>query len=89
MATKGSARAHKATYATDKRNGGYLIRVAGPNAGAFAGREVPVTTKAGDEHDEKLIRLIWTGVDKESGETVALYKFESKPREESAELAEF
>jgi len=73
---------HKATYATDKRNGGYLIRVAGPNAEKFAGRSVPVTLRSGDQHDEKLERLIWTGLDSESGEKVALYKFESKPRED-------
>lgn len=76
---------HKATYATDKRAGGYLIRVAGPNAERFAGREVPVTMKSGEMHTEKLQRLIWTGKDQESGEKVALYKFESKPREKIAE----
>ena len=38
-------RSHKATYARDKRKGGYLIRVIGPNAAAFAGREVPVIRK--------------------------------------------
>lgn len=84
-------RAHKATYATDKRNGGYLIRVVGPNAAVFAGRTVPVTLKSGDEHDEKLTRLIWSGIDtgtKENpgtGDPVALYKFESKPREATTE----
>ena len=78
-------RAHKATYATDKRNGGYLIRVQGPYSEVFAGREVPVTTKSGDEHTEKLTRLIWSGNDTESGQKVALYKFESKPREELEE----
>lgn len=74
------ARQHKATYATDKRNGGYLIRVAGPNAAMFAGREVPVVMKNDDEHAEKLERLIWSGKDQETGIPVALYKFESKPR---------
>lgn len=82
MATK---RLHKATYASDKRTGGYLIRVAGPNADKFAGREVPVTTKGGDEHTEKLLKMIWTGPDQETGEPVALYKFESKPREPTPE----
>lgn len=75
------ARAHKATYATDKRNGGYLIRVEGPHAAAFVGRDVPVSTKAGAEHTEKLTRLIWSGTDTQSGKPVALYKFEAKPRE--------
>lgn len=76
---------HKATYATDKRSGGYMVRVAGPYPEKFAGREVPVTTRAGETHPEKLTRLVWTGADPESGELVALYKFESKPRE-SVEL---
>jgi hypothetical protein len=84
-----AGRAHTATYATDKRNGGYLIRVAGPTPGAFAGRDVPVTTRVGAEHMEKLTRLIWTSVDTESGEPVALYKFESKPREDNQEQATF
>lgn len=86
MADKTEKRAHKATYATDKRNGGYLIRVQGPYPEMFAGREVPVTTKAGDEHMEKLVRLIWKGTDPESGQLVALYKFESKPREETEQV---
>ena len=80
-------RAHKATYATDKRKGGYLVRVAGPQSNAFVGRDVPVTTKNGSEHVEKLLRLIWSGIDKESGEPVSLYTFESKPREKAAEVA--
>lgn len=79
-------RAHKATYATDKRNGGYIIRVEGPNAAKFAGREVPVTLKKGGEQQEKLERLIWSGIDKESGANVALYKFEAKPREAAPEI---
>lgn len=76
------ARLHKATYARDKRKGGYLIRVEGPTAGSFAGREVPVTTRDGNEHVEKLDALIWTGSDAETGKPVALYSFESRPREE-------
>lgn len=87
MAKSDSKRLHRATYATDKRNGGYLIRVQGPNAEKFAGRDVPVTMKSGDEHTEKLQRLIWTGKDQESGEKVALYKFEAKPREKAEEAA--
>lgn len=79
-------RQHKATYATDKRKGGYLVRVMGPNANAFVGREVPVETKAGGEHSEKLTRLIWSGKDKESGDNCALYAFEPKPREEAEEI---
>lgn len=74
-------RLHKATYSTDKRNGGYIVRVEGPTSNAFVGREVPVTTKDGSEHTEKLTKIIWTGIDKESGKPVTLYKFESKPKE--------
>lgn len=77
-----TGRLHKATYASNKREGGYLIRVAGPTAGAFAGREVPVTRRDGSESTEKLTGLIWTGIDDESGEKVALYHFEARPREE-------
>lgn len=78
-------RSHKATYARDKKKGGYLIRVSGPNANAFVGRDIPVTTLGGSEHMEKLLRLIWTGVDTgeyggKAGEPIALYAFESRPR---------
>lgn len=79
--------AHKATYARDKKSGGYLVRVIGPNAAEFAGRDVPVGTMSGSEHMEKLITLVWTGIDKGwddrpgTGQPAALYKFESKPRE--------
>jgi hypothetical protein len=73
---------HKATYATDKRNGGYLIRVAGPDANRFAGRTVPVTLKNETQHDETLEGLVWAGVDQETGGNVALYRFKAKPRED-------
>lgn len=73
-------RLHRATYATDKRKGGYLIRVAGPHAGEFVGREVPVTLKNSDEQIEKLVKVLWSGKDTESGENVALYSFAAKPR---------
>ena len=86
-APKATGRLHKATYARDKKQGGYLIRVAGPYPEQFAGRSVPVTLKNGEEHDEDLTALIWTGVDKESGDKVALYKFASKPREEQEQAA--
>lgn len=73
---------HKATYARDKRKGGYLVRVAGPYPERFAGRTVPVTMKNGESHDEKLTGLIWTGTDTENGGLVALYTFEPRPRED-------
>lgn len=79
-------RAHKATYATDKRNGGYLIRVQGPNAGRFAGREVPVTRRDETETPEKLVRLLWSGKDDDTGSPIALYTFEARPAELNDEI---
>lgn len=79
-------RTHKATYARDKRKGGYIIRVEGPKAGEFAGRTVPVTKKDDSETPEALDRLIWTGTDPESGKPVALYSFTPKPREDDDEI---
>lgn len=80
-------RKHKATYATDKRNGGYLVRVVGPNATLFAGQDVPVTTRDDSEHKERLLRLVWSGTDlgtpdrPGTGQPCALYTFQSKPKE--------
>ena len=84
---KAAERSHRATYSTDKKNGGYIIRVEGPKANQFAGRTVPVTLKNNKgEHEEKLTRLIWSGVDKESGANVALYAFESRPKVQEDEI---
>jgi hypothetical protein len=90
---KAYERLHKATYSKDKRTGGYNIRVSGPNASKFAGREVPVTVTSGGEHPEKLLKLLWAGIEKTSefggkiGEPVALYSFESKPKEPEPDAA--
>lgn len=81
MATK-VKRQHKATYARDKKKGGYLIRVEGPFSNRFSGRDVPVTMKSGDENTETLDALIWSGKDKESGNPVSLYSFIPVPKEE-------
>jgi hypothetical protein len=83
MADKPAAkkRLHKATYSTDKKNGGYLVRVAGPTPNAFVGREIPVSTRDGAEHLEKMEKIVWVGKDKETAEPVCLYKFVSKPKE--------
>lgn len=76
-------RLHKATYARDKRNpGSYLIRVIGPNAGSFAGRDVPVTRKDDTESVETLEMAIWAGTDEETGRPVALYRFSQRPRDD-------
>lgn len=78
---KSNGRQHKATYAADKMKGGWNVRVVGPQATRFAGREVPVTMKDDTEHTEKLVRLIWSGTDKDTGAPVALYTFEPKPKD--------
>jgi hypothetical protein len=80
-------RSHKATYARDKKQGGYLIRVMGPHSNAFAGREVPVTRMDNSEEKEKLVRLIWSGKDDDTGQPVSLYSFEAKPKDAAAEVA--
>lgn len=78
---QGAKRQHKATYATDKKNGGYLIRVEGPLSNAFSGKIVPVVKRDDSESAEALDRLIWTGKDQETGKNVSLYTFVPKPRE--------
>ncbi len=78
---KAGGRSHKATYARDKKNPGqYLIRVSGPSAAKFAGRSVPVTRKDDSEDTEELETCIWAGVDEETHDPVALYKFKAKPK---------
>ena len=73
---------HKATYARDKKKGGYLVRVQGPHAAKFAGREVPVTRMDDSQSPEKLTALIWSGTDQETGKPVALYQFEARPKDD-------
>lgn len=80
---------HKATYARDKRKGGYLVRVQGPHAAAFAGRKVPVTLMSGSVQEEELTGLIWSGKDNETGQPVALYNFKAKPKEKVEGDVEF
>lgn len=83
-------RQHTAVYTSDNKKGGYLIKVVGPHANAFTGRIIPVTTRAGVEHDETLGKLVWTGIDSDSpdgrvkgtGKPCALYYFKSTPRGE-------
>jgi hypothetical protein len=77
---QGEKRQHKATYARDKKSGGYLIRVEGPHASAFAGKIVPVVRRDDSENSEALDTLIWAGKDEETGKPVALYRFVQKPR---------
>lgn len=82
----GAKREHKATYAADKRNGGYLVRVIGPQANKFAGKIVPVVKRDDSESQEALERVVWTGIDSGTpdrpgtGKPVALYTFTQKPK---------
>lgn len=86
VASEAPKRLHIATYAADRKKGGYNIRVVGPHAAEFVGREVPVTRRDLTESMEKLTKLLWSGVDegtKEnpgSGKPAALYAFAPKPR---------
>lgn len=82
-------RLHRATYSRDKKKGGYLVRVEGPTANRFAGREVPVTMRDGSEHTEKLDTLIWTGTDTETKQPIALYSFVPRPKDETEDEAPF
>jgi hypothetical protein len=81
---------HRATYARDKKKGGYLVRIIGPHAAQFAGRSVPVHRMNVEEPTmETLDRLIWSGVDEGfddkpgTGLPAALYSFKAKPREDT------
>jgi hypothetical protein len=75
-------RQHRATYARNKKKGGYLIRVEGPHAAQFAGRIVPVTKKDGSESEEEIAELLWTGTDDTTAKPVALYTFVAKPKDD-------
>ena len=85
---------HKATYTKDKRKGGYNVRVVGPHANMFAGREVPVTRRGTEAPQmETLDELIFSGVDdgeynpEDAGKNFAVYSFKARPRD--AEEIEF
>lgn len=80
-----AVRQHRATFARDKYEGGWNVRVIGPHAGRFAGRPIPVTRMDDSETVETLDRLIWTGLDTETGRPVALYSFTPAPRAEAQE----
>jgi hypothetical protein len=76
-------RSHTASYSKIRGEPfKWYIRVVGPSAEKFSGREIPVATKGGEEHDEKLTKMIWNGADRTSGENVALYEFLAKPKAE-------
>jgi len=85
--TKGK---HRATYARDNRTGKYLVRVTGPHSNKFVGREVPVTRMDDSVSNEKLTKVIWSGIneDKEKGPLgpVTLYQFEPRPADQIDEV---
>jgi len=80
MAKEKTERLHRATFSRDKLGGGYLVRVEGPTANRFAGRDVPVTKRDGAETMAHLEYVVWTGVDTETGKPVALYVMKAEPR---------
>lgn len=96
MADSKQKRAHKATFAKNKYGAGFLIRVVGPSASRFAGREVPVTRMDDTEEVLKLDAIVWAGIDegfekdgkkvKGTGQPVCLYSFTPKPFEDDAEF---
>lgn len=83
---------HAAAYSRDKRNGGYIVRIHGPYANRFAGREVPVKTSAGEVTMERLTTLLHTGIDEGKynaslkGVPYALYAFEARPKAQQEEI---
>lgn len=90
---QGAKRMHKATYARDKRKGGYLVRVVGPHATAFGKKIVPVVRRDDSETEEALEVVVWSGIDTGTpdnpgtGKPVALYTFAKKP--EGSDEVEF
>lgn len=88
-------RKHTATYSYNQRAQQYLVRVVGPHADKFAGKEIPVTRKGGAENTEQLIRVTKSGIDEgkvtpeNKGKPYALYTFVQKPRGEADEQVEF
>lgn len=80
---------HEATFAFDRRTRGYVIRVVGPSATSFPGRDIPVKRRDGTTTTEKLGRVLWNGTDKTTGETIAIYSFVSRPKDPNAKEEEF
>ncbi len=81
-------RQHKATYARDKKNpGSFLVRITGPHAKEFEGREVPVMKNGGGEQLETLSRAVFSGTDEgkitpaDKGQTYCLYEMVRHPKE--------
>ena len=78
---------HRATYTRCKHTGKVRVRIVGPDAADAAGTEVPVITRDGAVHLEKLTVLIYTGFDdrgfpgyQSTGYPLAIYEIEKRPR---------
>lgn len=85
--TKTPQRLHRAAYTRDKKNPGqWLVRVSGPHAKEFEGREVPVTVNGGGEQIETLARGVFAGIDDgkinpaDKGQNYCLYQIVPKPK---------
>lgn len=84
-----AGRLHTASYTRIKdQHFKWFIRVVGPSAEKFSGRDIPVSTKKGEEHPETLAKMIWNGEDKITKANVAIYEFVAKPRVEDEDLSD-
>lgn len=79
-------RRHRATYAKDKYERGYNIRVVGPDAWKMGRRWLPVTRMDGSEAMEFTLERLWKGTDDETGQPVALFALYKQPRETLDEI---
>lgn len=85
-------RTHKATYAKDRKEGGYNLRVIGPHAKKMGRRWLPVTRFDGSENMEYALDIIWSGTDDGTedrpgtGLPVALFSMWKAPKEEQDEI---
>ena len=76
-------RAHLAKFKR-LRNGAWGVIVTGPQAGAFAGRTIPVTKRDKSETTVTTSKLLWTGPAKFGGGQAAIYSIAGKTKTEAA-----
>ena len=75
-------RKHKATFAKDKYERGYNVRIVGPRAAEFSQKWVPVTRMDGGESMEFCLERLWKGMDDDTKQPVALFSLYKKPRDQ-------
>lgn len=86
MTKEAAERQHVATFSFNQRAQQYNVRVVGPHADKFAGREIPVSRLNKPDSIEKLTRMLKSGIDEgkvvpeNKGKMYALYSFVQKPR---------